>query len=280
MMDTIKTQVSKEIITTQPRQHRRLFQWTLRGLLLFCIVVAIGVAWYKYESIPARQRKVVRELQQDHWVVYSPEGRVGIILQDDNSSYKSGVVIYGLDNIIWDKLGDPDPPSIAVLRKYIRDLTELYSLKMYWIEDLQQADVAALAKLPKLRILVITGKAINDSILAPLADFRQLENLNLSYTAISDATLRAVGKIPTLQYLDLTKTKITDEGLQHLSNLKSLRSLTLTGTQITAAGLTPLQGCTSLLVLDLTGTHLSKDERDEFKKNCRDKGCHFAILPL
>jgi hypothetical protein len=63
---------------TTPSRH--WFQWSLRGLMLFCVAVAIGVVWYKYQVKSGGQREIAKELRSKSWVVHGPTNHETIIV--------------------------------------------------------------------------------------------------------------------------------------------------------------------------------------------------------
>ena len=99
--------------------------------------------------------------------------------------------------------------------------------------------------------------AVTDADLAAVAQLPRLRELNLRETLVSDPGLEAVAGLGNLEFLGLTGTLVTDAGLQHLAGLQQLRFLTLGHTIVTDAGLESLAGCSRLEALNLKGTEVT-----------------------
>lgn len=98
------------------------------------------------------------------------------------------------------------------------------------------AEVALVAKLPKVQQLDLHGTAVTDGGLAPVAGLTTLTHLHLNNTGVTDAGLVHLKNLQSLVYLNLYGTAVTDEGVKHLSGLKQLKRLFLWGTKVTEAG--------------------------------------------
>jgi hypothetical protein len=105
------------------------------------------------------------------------------------------------------------------------------------------ADLKLLAALPALRRLLLDHcEQLADAALAPLARLPALRELGLSYTGVGDAGLAHLAGLP-LEELDLTVTLVSDEGLRHLAGMTHLRELGLVGCKnVDGRGLALLRG--------------------------------------
>ncbi|MEX0585145.1 MAG: SUMF1/EgtB/PvdO family nonheme iron enzyme, partial [Pirellulales bacterium] len=129
--------------------------------------------------------------------------------------------------------------------------------------NLTGAQIAALAKAPHLRGLVLSGMGQNltDADFAPLADHAQLELLQLTGTPqLSDALLPHLRNLERLELLQLDGVSITDDGLKLLPALQRLTTLRLGGTASRGLVLAHFRGSP---LQNLSCDHLS-DEGAEF----------------
>ena len=86
--------------------------------------------------------------------------------------------------------------------------------------------------------------AVQDADLAALEKLPMLKNVFLGRTQIGDAGLEYLQGASELQTLSLNSTRVTDAGLKSLTGLTKLKTLNLQETQVTAAGAAQL--CKSL----------------------------------
>jgi hypothetical protein len=143
----------------------------------------------------------------------------------------------------------------------VPDLEEVYAQKA----KAAAPGVAALAGLPKLAVLDLSGSPLGDDAVKPLAASKTLKRLSLADTSV---TLEAVptGGWAALEHLDLSGTPVTDAGLKALAGAPHLAELNLTGTQVTDAGLAALSGLKALRMLKLGGTKVTGRGLDALEK--------------
>lgn len=128
-------------------------------------------------------------------------------------------------------------------------------LRASWVTD---SDLPALAALPHLSRLDLSGTRITDHGLQQLKDAPGITELNLRYAElITDAGLSAVKNWKHLKQLNLRGTKITDTTLQHLSGVTSLESLNIGYAQITDVGLDLITSLPNLKELAIGGNKLT-----------------------
>ena len=81
-----------------------------------------------------------------------------------------------------------------------------------------------LSKLPKLRVVHIRSRKIDDRGIPHLAKLRHLEELNLRGCDLTDASIDSFAKLDKLCYLNVSNTKISDDAISKLRKLNpSLR---------------------------------------------------------
>jgi len=120
----------------------------------------------------------------------------------------------------------------------LRGLKSLAHLEtLYLPPQLDKSDLAALAALPKLKTLDVTG------------------------AVLTAAHLKQLGKIKTLQALALTDSPVQSADLLALKSLKRLTLLELSGTRVASGELKPLQAFTQLEVLGLPQSEMPSQDR-------------------
>ena len=139
--------------------------------------------------------------------------------------------------------------------------------------------VAGIARLARLKKLVLAESDVTGSGLAPLAGlaleeldlsatdvgddaplerFTQLRRLSLRDTRISDLTpARKLAALGRLEALDLARTRVSNAGIEFLGKLTALRELDLAYAELDDAGLASLGGLTRLESINLDSTHVT-----------------------
>jgi hypothetical protein len=172
-------------------------------------------------------------------------------------------------------------PAYALLDADLRLLGDLTSLRRLSIDRTTNADeiwgpkvtdlgLVPLARLSELEDLSLANqRALTDAGLAALAGLPRLNSINLSGTRIGDAGLIHLRKCPSLRFLDLKNTDVTDAGLISLRDLRSLEMLDVEGTAVTKAGVDGLIPTLSQSVFVGYGKGAAPRPRLEFKEAYR-----------
>jgi internalin A len=147
---------------------------------------------------------------------------------------------------------------------HLRGLINLEYLSLSAGNDIkfQDAALANLSEMSRMRVLSLSECQLTGSGLKYLQKMEHLESLDLRSTAISDESLKNIAGLTQLRILQLDWNKgqgITDAGLVHLKSLTNLRELHLWDAQITDAGLQHLKGMQSLTEVNLCGTKITND---------------------
>jgi len=133
---------------------------------------------------------------------------------------------------------------------------------------------AAVAQIPNLESLYLSGKGMVDSDVAEISKMNFLLVLKLSQGEITDAGLAHVGELVGLERLYLGGcVGISDDGLAHLSPLTSLTYLDLMDSGVTGSGLLHLLPLASLELVELTAqqfthTHSIIQELNKVLPDC------------
>lgn len=190
--------------STTPKlaSKRRWYQFTLRSLLLFVLIVAIGMS--------AVRVRFSREFEHNSAImrIETRWGRVSF----GRDKAESGWLQKCLGN------------GFTGQAKCIRGCPRVRS----GLEDL--------IALPEVEQLELTGAHVDAAGLAQLKALPNLWILSLDGTNVTDADLEQLEGLEKLQWLNLSRTQITDKGLEHLKSLHSLTLLFLTNTRVTKRG--------------------------------------------
>ncbi len=99
----------------------------------------------------------------------------------------------------------------------------------------------------------------DDDDMAALADLPELDSLDLSGTTITAAGIEQLGPLPNVTSLSLAGTMVREISESLATQFPSLKKLELQNTSITNASVTALNGFDKLVRLDLGGTRLMVD---------------------
>ena len=111
--------------------------------------------------------------------------------------------------------------------------------------------VTELARLPRLRHLVIPFIALNDDKMQRLAGLRHLTTLEVGGPALGDEALQSMGELWRLQALSVSGS-FSDDGLAHLRRLRQLRHLDVSSPLVADQGLIYLAELPALESLSLS----------------------------
>ena len=171
---------------------------------------------------------------------------------DEPAEDPSKATVPKTEQLVW--VSDPDNPQNVLVEKSIRnkldkptgelsgaDLEKVEHLVFFSKMNINDEGLKELAKLKRLRILLLIKTDITDAGLREMAKLPELVSLTISGSDITSVGLKEVANLPNLQRLGLMASQITDEGLQELAKLKNLHDLNLGGTKVTKAGVAALR---------------------------------------
>jgi len=154
--------------------------------------------------------------------------------------------------------GMPKTPVTDDRLELLAAIEGLDRLELTCTGQITTAGFAALARLPGLRCLDISGLALNAGMLRELAACPTLTELGVRGNDLTPGVLRELAAIPTLRFLDLQKSGITDETLEGVEELSQLTFLMLHGNhEVTDAGVERVGRMTGLEQLDLSSTKVT-----------------------
>jgi hypothetical protein len=175
------------------------------------------------------------------------------VFSPDRPKAVSAVGAFRPENEALPKLKDLPAPAVP----FGLDLSSL---------PVTDADLKAVARFSKLRMLDLFDTKISDAGLKELAGLVELHHLYLDLTMVGDDGVKALAGLKQLRTLVLYNTKITDACLKEVGGLKELRVLDLSDTKITDAGLKELTGLTRLETLLLDGTRVTEPAVEALRK--------------
>jgi hypothetical protein len=188
-----------------PKRKRRWFQFSLRTLLIFTVVCAIGAAW-----VATRMEQKRRELNAVETVV-----RLGGCANFSDDCYDDG--------LLHMSPAEYEPPGLLTRLLRVAGLdSDFHVVHVHFRGGTERTSV-------------------KDSDLTMLTAFPHLLDLELSDVEIGDDGLRYAAALTELRNLDLRRTRVTDAGLRYLAELKELKSIDLDGTHVTSQGIERLQ---------------------------------------
>jgi hypothetical protein len=230
-------------MTDTPKHKLRWFQFSLRSLLLFVLLVSVGMSWFAVKMQQAkRQKEAVAAIERlGGEVFYDYQYRV----LDVHTIFVTEAQPPGPE---WlQRLLGNDFFSTVTFVRFIRRKVNVNDAELEHIIN----------DLPQLRFLDLPGTEVTDAGLERLGKLSGLQSLILSDTQITDAGLQHLSQMPQLKDLCLGGTKVTDAGLGSLRVLTRLDSLDLDRTQVTDAGIDQLKGLVQLDTLNLAKTKVT-----------------------
>jgi hypothetical protein len=197
-----------------PKRKRRWFQYSLRTLLIFTLIVAVACGWLASKVERKRsERAAVEALRK-----------------------KGATVTYD-----YDRVRSRTPYGPAWMRWL---LGENYFSEVQWVAmggNVDADDLNAVAQFPHLTSLTMMSRGFTDAGLANLTGLRELRDLNLSQASLTDDGLKDLAGFTQLETLWLYGTKVTDAGLVHLRGLTRLKYLSLAFTNVSDGPVAELQ---------------------------------------
>jgi hypothetical protein len=172
-----------------PKRKRRWFQFSLRTLMIFTLICAIGSA-----CLAPRLQRAQRQ-----------KSAVEGILKD------GGVVWYDYEvNSEGNQIAGAERPGPAWLRKLLGD--DFFADPVF-AEVRTDSALENIGELSQLHGLALMNSRVTDSGLKHLESLRKLEWVNLNVTNLTDAGLEQLARVRQLRSLMIWKTGVTNEGV-------------------------------------------------------------------
>ncbi|PQO27077.1 hypothetical protein [Blastopirellula marina] len=248
---------SSEQSPSQPVPAKRSWRlrWSLRVLLVFIGLVAIGLGWISYQMRMGHlHEEVAEKLAERGWSVSwkltqrqavptyaSPSAATSQMAYVDVKRAPDWMVAIGAEplfqrikNVYFHK------NARGKFDDFLREIERLDDIEGVSLDGIAVSEdqLEVLLDRFNLETLAVFESSIGRRPMPFLRD-SQLKWLGFSRTHLSDNVL---DNLPdSLEYLDATRTRITDEGLQKLVRLKNLKELRLRRTPTSQAAIEDLK---------------------------------------
>ena len=221
-----------------PERKKLLFRFSVRGMLLLVVVLAIPIGFLSHGA--RLQREAVQTIES-----------------------AGGTVFYDYHQIAPRTVstgGQPWGPQWARERLGYHYFDTAVKVRLHLHDRPQGLEwVAALNDLPSLNTLLLTGVNVTDEMLEQLDRSAALLELHLSGGRITDRGLENVAKFPNLRWLVMNHTQVSDAGVTHLRELHDLQELVLSDTMVSDQAIADLTALERLQKLDLRRTAISAE---------------------
>lgn len=238
------------------------FRWSLRVLLVFIGLVAIGLGWISYQMrVGHLHEEVAEKLAERGWnvswkltqrqavpiqspqvaTITTPPGANVQVAYIDVKRAPDWMVAIGAEplfqrikNVYFRK------SARGEVDDFLREIERLDDLEGVSLDGvaISEDQLEYLLDRFNLETLAVFESSIGRRPM-PFLRESQLKWLGLSRTHLSDNVLDDLPD--SLEYLDATRTRITDEGLQKLVRLKNLKELRLRRTPTSQAAIEELK---------------------------------------
>jgi Leucine Rich repeat len=200
--------------TEPPKLRRRWFQFSLRTLLFFTLICAVGSAL------------VARRMDQKH----NEREIVEAILK------LGGLVEYDY------QIDRAKPPGPDWLRNVLGE-NYFSDVEVVILQNVPDADarLGNVKRLTQVQWLSLAHTNITDAGLVNLNGLTNLKTLYLQDAKVSDTGMVNLERLTRLRTLLLTNTSVSDVGIGSLKGLTNLKQLDVRGTRVTDAGVEYLQ---------------------------------------
>lgn len=273
--------------TKQRPKRRRRLSFSIRGLMLFTLVVSCLLGWigrdlYQYRT----ERSLYLEIEA--------AGGSGMIMPKGADAYQFGMegsaeLSLYQRAISW-VMGEHFFYRIFVLQlpkedinQHVAKLPHFSELAILYVQDssidddfiqhlaqvttLQQLSFRGsefenvrfqnLASLRHLREISFTQCQLSNSLLSQLKSLKHLEKLSFDNTSLTDDGVKQLDSIPNLQHLEIMlEESITEGATAHLGNCPSLKTVRLVHVPIDDESLRGLSRSRNLEVIEVIGTEI------------------------
>ncbi|PYT30627.1 MAG: hypothetical protein DMG57_07710 [Acidobacteria bacterium] len=180
--------------------------------------------------------------------------------------------------------------------QYLRELTGVTSLNLYYAEYITEDGIAPLRRWSSLERLNLRGTKVNSKVFDHLAHMTNLRALDLAYSQIDDEGFEQLSSLARLEELAIGGNRLTGACLSLLKMMPELHRLDLGGIQrvdsglwglaLTDANLEQIAALRQLRSLNLSGANLNdfggadRPERTLLRSELRDLSKLKALVNL
>ncbi len=275
------------------RRQRRRLQFSLRSLLLFVTLVAVGLGWWGFQREAARQlSEHLKVFNSDPFETVQPTPRFPLwarVAIGDEHLLPLGIDDLGLIAVNWAPDRKPDveylvdhfPRKVNIyLNDRYQDDSDIFEITGHRNLIVGDASGRFFERLETLHNLnYVAASAIDAHALICLGRIQSLRNVALSYSRtiadncwsqfatnstvvalslrkmrLTNASLAELAKLKRLRELDIVNSPLSDRGVASLAANKHIVELRLVETLITDVGLVDLASIPTLKWLDLRDT--------------------------
>lgn len=227
--------IAASLFEWRRRYRTRLFQFTLRELLLLVLIVAGVFSWWR-----VHHNRRMRELE----LVKSY--RLGMSWVEEYRGPKILAKLLGTERLDDFKLQtEYDCDSVFYQTEVVQCILRL-------------KECAGLEKITIGDGIYEQQGFVTDEMLAELTPLTNLHSLDIPCSKITDTGMETISRFPRLTVLRIPRTAITTRGVRLLESLP-LESLDLSNTRIDDAAVESLLRMKNLAVLDISGTEITED---------------------
>ena len=225
------------------KPKRRWLRFSLRGLFLFAVIIAVGIALpMRWLEDDIAQYEVEQEVSTqieaaNGWTYGSPLLRQQEVSWSEYPGHLwKRAMNWGHDADLYDDISSVVLPT-EKLERLTPQLQKLRSLKSI---DFSPSDSDNF------------GQRLSDEVIEHLASLDTLESLDLRSVAVTPGQLRRLSSLPNLQRLVLPSHRFSRELLDELPNFLELEDLTITDFPITRGNVEKLRDIPDLQSLTLS----------------------------
>lgn len=142
--------------------------------------------------------------------------------------------VIGIDLQGNDKVRDED---LALLVHF----PYLYKLNLVNAENITNDGMKHVAKVPRLKELLIAGTSISDDGIKHLQNMEAFEHVCMDNTKVTDGAMQYIKKWNDVTMLHFIGTNVTDAGLKQLFGLRRIKQMYVGRTKVTKDGIKEIQ---------------------------------------
>jgi internalin A len=247
----------------EPKPSRRLLHLSVRALMVFVLLLALGLGWIVHRAKVQREAVAAINEKSIGTVLYDWQLTPGGALNRNGQPWvpkwlveRLGVDYFGHVAIVSLNMLAKPPITEAVMEQIGR-LDQLEVLQASGAKGVTDVGVAHLRGLTHLRELRLGGAKVTGAGLVHLRGMTGLKQLDLQDIPLTDADLSNLEGLTRMEILTLTSPWITDAGLAHLKGMTQLKRLNLPLTGIRGEGLEHLELMNQLRFLNLTRSRIA-----------------------
>ena len=208
--------------------RRRWFRISLRGLMVFVVLVAVPVGW---ETNRLRGRRAALDALEAAGARNANRGNANV-----SRSWIARAHQAVEDRLTPWVVSRPTGPITGL--GFIKPVTAEALALLPWFDELEDLNIAdhpasvgagwePLGRLPRLKSLQLKGPGVTDKALAAVGQARALQELTIDRATATDAGFAALAGLPDLEDLRVTRSPaLTDAGLARLlEGLPRLKNL-------------------------------------------------------